>query len=215
MGPLFDREDEPEFPSIFELFVGSLRGWTYRGTYRRMDGGGKDDKLNLPNLTAREYMGLPTMAKTRLLKQALRQTSSSDISSSSLPCTNLDHADPFASGHTSVSCIGLQCVGFNADLYHALVAMRVKNTNSTRSSESPAMDIASSAHAEERSCWSDDAADVDDTLRRTVWGSSSTNGHKRARSDGGGSRWSVNRITRIWDGCDEERSAKSVKVWGR
>lgn len=121
---------EPDFPTIFEMFVGSPKGWYYRGTYRRIESGAMD----LPNLTVGEYLDLAAMvglcsatkicicltlaylqAKTRLLEQVLHLTTPSEVPTLS---------DPFASGEVYAQCIGLQCVGFNADLYHALVSLQ-------------------------------------------------------------------------------------------
>ncbi|KIO26471.1 hypothetical protein M407DRAFT_24195 [Tulasnella calospora MUT 4182] len=96
---------EPDFPSIFELFVGSSKGWYYRGTYRRADQGG----LDLGNLTMGEYLDLDSMAKSNLQEQVFCLSDEPP----SLP-------DPFASGDVLAQCIGLQCIGFNASLYHAL-----------------------------------------------------------------------------------------------
>ncbi|KAG8974914.1 hypothetical protein FRC05_006591 [Tulasnella sp. 425] len=96
---------EPDFPSIFELFVGSSKGWYYRGTYRRADQGG----LDLGYLTAGEYSDLDSTTKSNLLEQTFCLSAETP----SLP-------DPFASGEVLAQCIGLQCVGFNASLYHAL-----------------------------------------------------------------------------------------------
>ncbi|KAG8916399.1 hypothetical protein FRC00_000206, partial [Tulasnella sp. 408] len=90
---------EPDFPSIFELFVGSSKGWFYRGTYRRADQGG----LDLGNLTMGEYLDLDSTEQVFCLSPE----------TPSIP-------DPFASGDVLAQCIGLQCIGFNASLYHAL-----------------------------------------------------------------------------------------------
>ncbi|KAG8906609.1 hypothetical protein FRC00_012452 [Tulasnella sp. 408] len=104
---------EPDFPSIFELFVGSSKGWFYRGTYRRADQGG----LDLGNLTMGEYLDLDST----LIQSVTMQTRSNlqeqvfclSPETPSIP-------DPFASGDVLAQCIGLQCIGFNASLYHAL-----------------------------------------------------------------------------------------------
>ncbi|KAG9016716.1 hypothetical protein FRB90_002397 [Tulasnella sp. 427] len=100
---------EPEFPAIFELFVGSARkGWFYKGTYRRMDGAGSA-AAELGNLSVGEWEDLDSATKTRLLDQVYR-----------LCASRPSLRNPFESGDVLAQCIGLQCIGFNASLHHAL-----------------------------------------------------------------------------------------------
>ncbi|KAG8861492.1 hypothetical protein FRB96_002941 [Tulasnella sp. 330] len=193
---------EPEFPSIFELFIGSLKGWSYKGTYRRIgSGGARDGEVDLPNLTVGEYVDLPRMTKTRLLEQALRQSPISDSSSGQPPSASPDDADPFASGHVPISCVGLQCVGFNSELYRALLTLQLTTNSDAVPPEFDIMDTGSYSCPEERSSWSDDASDTPGGRAR---------GHKRLRSRGSFQIRKMARIGEATEGTDKVL-AKSVK----
>ncbi|KAG8897265.1 hypothetical protein FRB99_008273 [Tulasnella sp. 403] len=170
---------EPEFPNIFELFVASLRGWYYRGTYRRIEPG----MLELPNLSIGEYSDLTTFSKTTLQEQVLRLVDDEEGSG--------NPADPFLSGEVAVQCIGLQCVGFNTELYRSLVALQPPDSRQDFMSElshgsstgTSSFDIDTPIKSPTDS--ENNRSSISSTASMLIRRLSKTLGHKRIRSNAG------------------------------
>lgn len=91
---------------ITECFYHKDGKWYYAGTYKafRMD-----------DLTTQEWELLSTETTQAIIKETL--AGRKNVS----PQNTYEAGQLYAAGALKVSCVGLQCIGFNHEVYHAVL----------------------------------------------------------------------------------------------
>ncbi|KAI0344975.1 hypothetical protein BDW22DRAFT_983491 [Trametopsis cervina] len=95
-------------PGFVECFYTKDGKWYYAGVYRT---------FRLRNLTPQEWAKLPMETTQAIVKDTLSHRKSTS------PQNVYETGQLYAAGALKAACIGLQCIGFNEDLYNGLLAL--------------------------------------------------------------------------------------------
>ncbi|KAF5317962.1 hypothetical protein D9619_012172 [Psilocybe cf. subviscida] len=85
--------------------------WYYAGSYKA---------FKLDALSTKEWAGLGQDTISALVKETIADRKNSS------PQTTYETTQQYAAGALKVACVGLQCVGFNQDLYKAIIQYSIK-----------------------------------------------------------------------------------------
>ncbi|KAK7036006.1 hypothetical protein R3P38DRAFT_3263460 [Favolaschia claudopus] len=94
-----------------ECFYNKNGNWYYAGVYRA---------FRLDDLTTKEWEALSTETTQALVKDTIAGRKNTS------PQNLYETAQLYAAGALKVACIGLQCVGFNKTMYHAVLEQAAK-----------------------------------------------------------------------------------------
>ncbi|PPQ91789.1 hypothetical protein CVT25_000434 [Psilocybe cyanescens] len=94
-----------------ECFYNKEGVWYYAGSYKA---------FRLDNLSNKEWMQLPSETISAIIKETISGRKNSS------PQNTYETSQLYAAGALKVACVGLQCVGFNQEVYKSIIDHSIK-----------------------------------------------------------------------------------------
>ncbi|KAH9483526.1 hypothetical protein JR316_0002994 [Psilocybe cubensis] len=94
-----------------ECFYNKEGVWYYAGSYKA---------FRLDNLSTKEWMQLPSETISAIIKETISGRKNSS------PQNTYETSQLYAAGALKVACVGLQCVGFNQEVYKSIIDHSIK-----------------------------------------------------------------------------------------